>query len=139
MKKIILAALLYAGSAQAGLTKTPMSDLNFKMTDSGALQVCGIDMKSKSRCENYQGIFLKDNKISRYTKLELRGDNFSLNSRLFATIDNDATVYLADDASCTLELYSYRYSLRERLDALALGFMVKNRDTVNLFCEFLDN
>ncbi len=136
--KSLFLLTLVTSTAQAGITKSTLSELSFNQ-DVKKVKVCGLDDKDKRRCDSFEGLFLKDSLkgISTLERFEILEDEIRFDGKHFAVIEEDESLSLSSDLSCELKLSKYRYSLKERMNAFAAGFLVKNLDTLSLYCEEL--
>ena len=53
----------------------------------------------------------------------------------FASINTDESLGLSEELICELEWYSYKHTLEERISALTLGVIVRNKDDLFIKCE----
>ena len=101
-------------TAQAGITKTNLKDLSFKLESKQVkkVKVCGLDENHKKTCDSFSGAFLKnnDNQISTLKGFEFLEDQVLFDGQYFAAIEGDDSLILNSDISCDLRLSKYRYT-----------------------------
>ena len=134
-----LLLMMYSLNAAAGISTSKLDELSYKLstTSERPLEVCGYDSNEKVRCESFRGIFLytSQSRLSYYKSLSLEDGNITVDDSIFAEVTDDSNVELDAEVTCELKLSKYRYTLKERLNAFAAGFLVKNKDSLNLYCE----
>ena len=140
MKAFLTILLAFSTNAWAGLDVKVLEDMSLTLLDreNNQIEACAHDAKNKRRCEILKGFFLKDGDFKgSYSYQIFDIDDDGVYSRLvdFAAINTDDSLELSKDLLCELEWYSYRYNLEERVEALTLGIMVRNRDDLSIKCE----
>lgn len=131
--------LLTAANAHGAITKSTLKNISFTRLENtqNSIEVCGNEANHRKRCETFKGVFLRNtnNVASTYKTFEISDDEVFINDMSFATTEDSNTLLLTEDFSCELKLFRYRYTMKERINAFAAGFLVKNRDGLNLYCK----
>lgn len=140
MKALIITLLTISTTSLAGLKTQTLEEpvITIHDQENAQIEACGFDTKNKQRCELLKGFFLLDGDFEgSYSYQILEVDSAGVYSRLanFAQLNTNGTLKINEDLTCDLEWYSYRYTLEERVTALSLGVLVRNRDDLQIKCE----